>query len=179
MPTCNDPKCSCNRADGAYKLASIADHVREERGHTLDRLARVEGLTIEHRDHAVWITIDGFRAPVIVGHGSISIRTEFPDMRPQLGASQPPLRVQFGVSRDVRKIDRKHLAELIGKAAVNYRPYKEASELKTWFARTLGRTARIEGIVEGTAVVSTTLRLSLDEAEEFAAFCDRVRKDTP
>jgi hypothetical protein len=179
MPVCHDSKCNCNRADGVYKVKESAEHVRRERSRTLDRLSRVEGLTIEHRDHAVWLIMGGFTAPCIVGHGGIQIRTEFPDLRPAPLPQRPPLRVQFGVPGDIRKLDNDRLAKLIRQAHENYRPYRDAQAVKLYFERIIGRTAKIEGIVEGTAVVSARVRLTLDEAEEFARLCDQaLRKDS-
>ncbi len=182
MPRCHDPSCACNKAvRGIYKTRAMEEWVREERGKTVDRLAKIEGLEIEHRDHSVWLTMDGCTAPCIVGHGSIAIRTQFPDLRPSFGAPTMPERVTIAVPRNIHKNSYlvTTLKAAIRKAHESYPAYKQAAELKEWFSSIMGRSGKVDGIVGGTAVVSVTLRLSLDEAEEFRRFLDRVRKDGP
>ncbi len=174
MPVCNDPSCSCKRVRrGVYKSPLGEEDARQRKARTLRRLERVPGLTIEHKGHAVWLAANGHSAPVIVQEGHVSIRTEFPS-QPNLFWTAWPLRENIPVRSSIHS-DPKRLFDAIRRAHEAYPAHERRAETFRLFCEIIGRGAKVEGLEDGDrAMVSASMRLTLDEAARFRAFLDSL-----
>jgi len=181
LETCKNPSCKkCGRfgarLDHASCRTSPAYIARQEE--TRRRLSvHVPDLKIEERDGATWAWLDGACAPVVFGHGNLTLRTNF--------VKQPsgwlPSRQQVGVPRLLsawhKPLLRKKLAGLIRASQERFTEYREAEATLASFREIVGGVAAVERLAgDGKAVITVCpLTLTLEEARTLMACLWKVR----
>jgi hypothetical protein len=181
MPLCDDSHCECHRVMGIYKTPDGADYARARKMITLDRLAKVDGLSIEHADHSVWLSMGGFRAPCLVMEGAVHIRTQFPSLRPSDVDAPAPMRQVISVpgdfARDPARVTQ--LAAAVEQAHQAFPAYDQDCKMISLFKSVLGRFARVQGVEEdGSAVVTARVRITLDQAEHLRDVLETLHEST-
>lgn len=79
MPECNLISCACRFQpwNSRRRCRASEGYIRRQQ-QTLRRLRRLVPQAIVEQDAlATWITLDGFRAPVVISHGFLSVRTDY------------------------------------------------------------------------------------------------------
>jgi hypothetical protein len=141
---------------------------------TLKRLARhAPGVGIEQRDGTIWLSVDGFAAPVIVGHGFISIRARYGgDPVRSRTLIDLPARLRRG-----REDPGPVLARLVRESHTAFATYARAVRKREEFRATLAGVAHVAEVYPND-VASITLRLdcTLAQAADLAALIKTWRR---